>query len=321
LPAHTNAALAANFRVRLTYDQSKENSVVARDRLTGVIDQYRRSWVRREATSRGIEPAEWQGFTMSSQNVASKKQMGSFMLGLMLPVIFVVMVAVGCFYPAVDALAGERERNTWETLMSTAANRVSIVTAKYLYVTSLGGLAGALNLLAVLLTFKPIFAPLLARSGRILETHFPLSAVPLLGLAAVLLAGFIAAGMMIFASFARSFREGQAMITPFYMLILLPMVFLQAPGLHLSIPMALVPIFNLTLMVREAISGTFHWLPIAVALAASLAAIALCIRLAAFILRFEDVVMGSFNGSLTRFLKERMFGRKPLGAAGGEVLS
>jgi len=162
----------------------------------------------------------------------------------------------------------------------------------------------------VLLTFKPIFAPMLERAGRTLETHFPLAALPLLALAAVLLAGFIAAGMMIFASFARSFREGQAMITPFYLLVLLPMVFLQAPGLHLSLPIALLPIFNLTLMVREAISGTFHWLPIAVTLLASLAVIALCIHLAAFILRFEDVVMGSFHGSFTRFLKERVFQRR-----------
>jgi len=310
LPAETNSGLAGNFRARLTFDQSKDNSVVARERLTGVIDQYRRGWVRREASARGVAPAEWAGFTLAQQNVASKKQMGSFMLGLMLPAIFVVMVAVGCFYPAVDALAGERERNTWETLMSTAANRVSIVTAKYLYVTSLGGLAGALNLLAVLLTFKPIFAPMLERSGRTLETHFPLGALPLLAVAAVLLAGFIAAGMMIFASFARTFREGQAMTTPFYLLVLVPMIFLQSPGLQLSFPIALLPVFNLSLMVREAISGTFHWLPIAITLAASLAAIVVSIRLAAFILKFEDVVMGSFNGSFTRFVKERIFGNR-----------
>jgi sodium transport system permease protein len=310
LPAESNSAPAANFRVRLTVDQSKENSLVARDRLKNLIDQYRRSWLRREAVLRRVDVAAWQGFTLSSLNVASKKQMGSFVLGLILPVIFVVMVAIGCFYPAVDALAGERERNTWETLISTAASRVSIVTAKYLYVASLGGLAGALNLMAVLLTFKPILAPIFDRAGKSLETTFPLAAIPLLGLAAILLAGFVSAGMMIFAAFARTFREGQAMITPFYMLILVPVVFLQVPGLKLSLPMAFLPVFNLTLMIREAVSGTFHWLPICVALAVSVALIGLCIRLAAFILRFEDVVVGSFNGSFGRFLGQRILKRR-----------
>jgi sodium transport system permease protein len=204
-------------------------------------------------------------------------------------------------------MAGERERNTWETLMSTAANRLSIIAAKYLYVVSLGGLAGVLNLLAVLITFKPILAPLFENAGQTLETTLPLSAIPILGVAAVLLAGFVAAGMMIFASFARTFREGQAMITPFYMLILLPAVFLQVPGLKLSTTLALFPVLNVTLMVREAIAGTFHWGPITITLLSSLAAICLCLRLAASILRFEDIVIGSYNGSLGRFVKERLF--------------
>ena len=92
--------------------------------------------------------------------------MGAFILGLIAPVMFVVMVAVGCFYPAVDCIAGERERNTWETLMSTSASRLSVVTAKYLYVASMGGLAGILNLLAIVVTLRPVLAPLMARAGQ-----------------------------------------------------------------------------------------------------------------------------------------------------------
>ena len=69
---------------------------------------------------------------------------------------------------------------------------------------------------------------------------------------------------MVFAAFARTFKEGQAMITPFYMLILpLPVVMLQAPGAKLSLSLALVPVANVTLMVREAVSGSFPLLPIA----------------------------------------------------------
>ena len=310
LPATNSAArLAGNFQAVITFNQAKERSVAARDRLRGALDRYRADWFKRESRARGIERAEWQGFTISSRNVATSGEMGAFVLGLMLPVIFVVMVAIGCFYPAVDAMAGERERQTWETLMSTAANRLSIVTAKYLYVASLGGLAGALNLVAVLVTFKPILAPLFARAGQTLETTLPLAAVPVLGISAVLLAGFVAAGMMIFASFARTFREGQAMITPFYMLILVPVVFLQVPGLKLSATTALLPVLNLTLLVREAISGTLHWGPIVITLMVSILAIFLCLRIAAFILRFEDVVIGSYSGSFGRFFKERILNR------------
>ncbi len=310
LPAEgVGAKLTNNFRARITFNQSKERSAEARKRLMDELNTYRADWLKREARRRGIDPVTWQGFTLTSRNVASEKQMGTFILGLTAPVLFLVMVAVGCFYPAVDATAGERERNTWETLMSTAASRLNIVTGKYLYVATMGGIAGLLNLAAIMLTIKPLFAPLLAQAGRTIDAVISPAAMVTAGLAAVLLAGFIAAAMMIFAAFARTFKEGQAMITPFYLLILLPVVFLQAPGLRFSLPLAFVPVVNLVLVVREAIGGSFHWPQIAATMAVSLALIALCLRVASFILQFEDVLTGSYRGSFTRFLRERALGR------------
>jgi len=307
LPAdNTNAMPADNFQVCIAFDQSKDRSSQARTRLSDLIDSYRRDWLRREAKHRGVDAAAWQGFALATRNVASNKEMGAFIMGLLAPVIFVVMVAIGCFYPAVDATAGERERNTWETLMSTAASRLSVVTAKYLYVASLGAVAGLLNLLAVILTAKPIFGPLFAQAGRSIEYTIPIAALPLALIAALLLAGFVAAGMMMFAAFARTFKEGQSMIMPFYMLILIPVVFLQAPGLHFSLALACVPIVNLTLLIREVLTGTFHWPAIVVSFLVSLILIVVSLRLASYILKFEDVMTGSYGGSFGRFFKERV---------------
>ena len=151
------------------------------------------------------------------------------------------------------------------------------------------------------LTMKPILAPLLAKSGEVLEFSMPLGALPVMAAAAVLLAGFVAAGMMIFASFARTFKEGQSMITPFYMLIMLPVMFLQVPGLEFSFLLAAIPVVNVTMMVREAIAGIFHWPQIGLTIAVSAAVIAALLRLATFILRFEDVMIGSYGGTSRHF--------------------
>jgi len=304
------AALPGNFAVRITSNGLQERSSEAAEKLRGIVDDYRQGWIRREAKARGIENAAWQGFTLARENRATQKQMGAFLLGLVAPVIFVVMVAVGCFYPAVDCTAGERERGTWETLMSTAASRLSVVTAKYLYVTTVGGLAGVLNLITIALTMKPIFGPLLARTGKTLESSIPFTALPVALVSAILLAGFIAAGMMLFAAFARTFKEGQAMITPFYMLTLIPIVFLQAPGLKLTFGLAAVPIVNVTLMVREALSDIYHWPQIAVCVLCSLAAISLVVRTATGLLKAEDLMVGSYNGSLLKFLSEKLRRRR-----------
>lgn len=312
LPATgTNAALPGNFQARITFDESKERSSTARDRVKGLIRDYRFAWLERDARSRGISPAQWQWFSVLTHNAASPKQVGAFALGMMLPSLFVIMVALGCVYPAIDSTAGERERNTWETLMSTGTNRITIATAKYLYVCTMSGLAGTLNLIAILVTIKPILMPLLARAGQSISFTLSPMAVPFLFLAALLLAGFVAAGMMIFASFARTFKEGQAMVTPFFLVILLPVMFLQMPGIRFSLPLALCPVVNVTLMVRNAISGTLGWVPCVVTVIVSLLVILLCIRLATFILQFEDFLMGSQSGGLRNFLRKRVFNRTP----------
>jgi len=306
-------ALPDNFHLRVTYDESKERSALAKDRVTTAVDRYRAAWLEREAEARAVAPAAWEAFAIERRNVASTRDMGRFILGLMLPLFFVIMVAIGSFYPAVDATAGERERGTWETLMTVAAPRTSVVAAKYLYVATFGCLAGSLNLIAVTLTMRPILAPLMAQSGEQLEFSVPPTAIPVMLVSAVLLAGFVAAGMMLFASFARTFREGQSMITPFYMLILVPVMFLQTPGIRFSMTLACVPVINVTMMVREAITGTFHWPQIGVTVAVSLMVVAVCIYAASAILRVEEVVMGSYAGGLASFVRERVLrrGRRP----------
>jgi sodium transport system permease protein len=304
-PTFTN-----NFEAKITFNESKERSVSAKDRAVSIIDLYRQDWLKREARARGLGAEEWRRFSIVTANVASGKQMGAFILGMLVPLLFVVMVAVGCFYPAVDATAGERERNTWETLMTTAAARESIVMAKYLYVVTLGGLAGSLNLLSIILTLKPVFAPLLAKAGQTLTFTIPIAGLPIVVLAAILLGGFVGAGMMIFAAFARTFKEGQAMITPFYMMVLLPVMFLQSPGLKFTLPLAFVPVANVTMMLRSAVSGEFPWLQICLTVVVSLAVIAACVRIATLILQFEDVVVGSYSGSPIKLLRERVLRRK-----------
>ncbi len=310
------AALAGNLEAAVTCNRSRERSAQAAERIQTALERYRQEWLEREGRARGLGPAELQVFALERRELASSRDVGAFLLGLILPVFFVVMVAVGCFYPAVDATAGERERNTWETLMSTAASRPAIVIAKYLVVTTFGMTAGLLNLAAMMLTIKPVLRPLLQRAGAELHFSLPWTALPVMALGSLLLAAFVAAGMMIFSAFARTFKEGQSMITPFYMVVLVPVMFLQAPGLELSLPLAVAPIVNVTLMVREAIGGTFRPLPMLVTVASSAAVIAGCLWLAAVILRREDVVIGSFSGGLKAFVRQI---RWPGRGAGGEV--
>jgi sodium transport system permease protein len=304
------ASLPDNVAIRLTFNESRERSAAARHRVEGVVETYRGAWLQKQATARGVPAAAWQVFTLESRNVATGRQVGSFLLSMLLPIIFVIMVAIGCLHPAIDATAGERERGTWETLLSTAATRRSIVISKYLYVTSFGTLAGLLNMGAMLASLKPIIAPLAARAGETISFAAPLASLPVFALAAVLLAAFVAAGMMIFAAFARTFKEGQAMVTPFYLLIVLPAMFLQVPGLEFTPGLALIPVINVALMVRAAVSENLHLVPCVLTIVSSAVTVAFCLWIAGTLLSFEDIVVGSYTGNFTRFFKERLAPRR-----------
>ena len=297
-------ALEEDLEITVSYDSSREHSAFAQRRVGGILRDYRKERLKTIALG-WVSADEWAGFRVESENVASGDQMGAMILGLLLPLYFVIMVAMGCMVPAVDATAGERERNTWETTLTLAMSRLGIVTAKYLYVTTMGFFAGALNLAAMAVTMGSVLQPLLANEGAELSFHVPLAAIPLLLAGSLVLAGSIAAAMMIFATFARTFKEGQAMVTPIYIATFLPVLFLTREGLELTTGMALIPVVNVAMMVREALRGSFPALPIAVVMVTQTVVIALLLRLAATILRAEDVLTGSYDGNLLGFLRRR----------------
>ncbi len=325
LPPEVGAdALDDNFQVMIRYDRAVERSRRARNRVEAVVAGYRNQWIIRETSDLAITDAERRQFRIVQDNVSSGRQMGALVLGMMIPMFLVLMVALGCFIPAIDCTAGERERSTWETLMTVSASRLSVVTAKYLYVATLGITAGILNVTAMFVSLGAVMAPLLASEGALgdaFQFSLPYMALPVMIVAAVALALFFAAAMMILAAFARSFKDGQAMVTPVYWLAMIPILLGQQTDQTLTPTIAAIPVANAAMMIRDAINGVFLWPLIAETLAVLLVMVVACLLIARAVLGFEDFLMGSFNGSFWRFAKERLLGKKgsehPAGAKVG----
>ena len=247
-----------NLKTRFTYDASKDRSRTAHDRLSDLIEAYRNRFLERQGEQLGVSQSRYQQFWIERINTSSGAAMGRFLLGMLVPITLIVMVAVGGIYPALDSTAGERERNTWETLLTTGTTRNSIVLSKYLYVASLSATAGLLNIIA-----------------------------------------------MILAAFARTHKEGQAMVGPFTLLTILPAAVLQMPGIEFTTTLALIPVVNVSIIFREAIAGVYHWPQIGLALCVELAIIAGLLKLATIVLRSEDLFVGNYEGTFFKFLKER----------------
>lgn len=298
-----------NAAVSLLSNGSSDQSRTARGRLERALSAERSAWLDRIAGRHGLAGTEWQVFDVRSNNLATGREMGQFVMGMMIPLFFVIMIANGCLYPAIDSTAGERERNTWETTSTLATRRIHIVTAKYLYVATMGTVAGALNAAAMVVSFRSFLGPLFARlgggDGSGLAFELPLGSLPVLLLTAVLLGALIGAGMMILAAFARTFKEGQSMVTPLYLLVIFPVVVLNDPSLEFTPPLAAVPVVNVVLLLRQAIAGNLLWLQLGITVLANAAAIAACLWLASRVLRVEEVATGAFEGNLFKFLRQQ----------------
>lgn len=296
----------SGVRVVVAYDGTWDGGRLARDRVEGVVERYRQLRFDELAAARRVDRAAFERFDVVRTDLASDAARGAARLAEVIPLFLVIMVALGCFMPAIDATAGERERSTWETTMTLAASRGSILTGKYLYVATMGTAAGLLNVAGVGLTLAPLINTVFDTDAAGDAFALPLRSLPVIVLGTTSLALFFAAAMMILASFARTFKDGQSMITPVYWLALLPILLGATPDQTLTPRLALVPIANVAVMTADAIRGTINLPLVALVLAVELVSVVVCLWIARRILAFEDLLVGSYSGSFFRFARERL---------------
>ena len=313
-PTDESSALEDNFQVLIRYDRAVNRSSQASARVESTIADYRSEWLSQQASALGIPETEHEQFQIVQDNVSTEEDIGTLLMGFMIPMFLVIMIAMGCLMPAIDSTAGERERSTWETLMTVSASRLSVVTAKYFYVATLGILAGVLNVVAMFASMGVIMGPLLmdlGESANAFQFNLPLLALPVMIVAAIALALFFAAALMILASFARTFKDGQAMVTPVMILAMAPIFLGQQTDQTLTPVVAAIPVANAAMMIRDAINGVFLWPLIAETLAVLLAVVTACLLIARVLLKTEDFLLLSPGGRFSKFSKTitSIFGR------------
>lgn len=310
-PAPAGIDFSGNFSVTISFSEARDRSETALTRVESEVVSYRRSWIDRARIDLQVDDRAWSDFVISRDNVASAEEITRFLLGLLVPMLVLIMVGVASFYPAIDATAGERERSTWETLMTVAAPRSSVVAAKYLYVATFGMMGGLLNLLALTLSLQWILAPLAGGdSGALASVGIPLGAFVVIAMGTALLSLFVAGGMIVFAAFARNFKEGQAMIMPFYLLLMMPAFFLQDPDIEYTVRLAVIPLANIVMLIRSAISGSYPVAQMVVTLVSMVVTVGISVTFARWVMASEEVMMGSRGGGLGSFLKRRFRERK-----------
>lgn len=165
----------------------------------------------------------------------------------------------GGMYPAIDMTAGEKERHTLEPLLASPASREEIVLGKIFASTTASFLTAMLTIGSLLVAIQRLG---MGQSGEELEKLVSRAAPGVGAMALILLtllptALFAASVMIAVALFARGFKEAQSLLTPVIMAVVVPAVVGMLPGLELNVGLALIPVFNVSQLIKEIIIGEY----------------------------------------------------------------
>ena len=115
-----------NYKIYI--NSSKENSLNVENKLENIFDTYKDEKVKSNIeklnmdVNKTLEP-----IVFSTVDVARNEEVAGLLLGQILPFILIMGVLLGATYPAIDSMAGEKERGTLETLFTLPISNLELV--------------------------------------------------------------------------------------------------------------------------------------------------------------------------------------------------
>ena len=261
----TSAVLAqrGSVRIDIEYDRTESRSRRAMQRVRQALDRQAQDILKQRLATAGLDEQFAQPLAVEEKNVATAKKQAGSVLGSILPMIMIITLGIGAFYPAIDLTAGEKERGTFETLLATPTSKAEIVAGKFFAVFFLAMVAAGLNLasMAGSLAYALSQAPAGAEQPgfNLTNLHLAPGDIVVFLLVLIPLAFFICALMMAVALLARDFKEAQNFVTPFYILILLPAMLVAVPDSKLTATTVFIPVANVALLFKDLLIDQASW--------------------------------------------------------------
>ncbi|UCG50964.1 MAG: ABC transporter permease [Candidatus Latescibacterota bacterium] len=235
------------------YHKSTESSAIEKRRVTRLIENFEEELREKRFETLQLDVSIIEAIEVEEHNLASTKEKLAEEIGGLLPYLIIIFCFMGSMYPAIDLAAGEKERGTLETLLTSPAGRLEILLGKFGVVVLIGLLTAAISIVGMYIGIRQsreIPPELLHAILNMLEWQ---SIVLLLSLLLPLTV-FFAAGLLSLSVFAKSFKEAQSIINPLMVVIIVPAFVGLMPGIVLNSKTALIPILNVSLATKAIIA-------------------------------------------------------------------
>jgi sodium transport system permease protein len=243
--------------VYIFHNSASDQSRIGAERVASLLGRWQSNLLTNVLSENDLPQSLLAGIQIQRADIAQQTGKQAAMWSKILPFIIVIWALTGAFYPAIDLCAGEKERGTFETLLSSPAARSEIAIGKLLTVMSFSAATSMLNLISM--GFTGIFV-VSKMGGSMGIGGLPVGMPPLgaflwLSVALIPIAALFSAVALAAAAFARSSKEGQYYLVPLMMISMPLMMVPMLPGTQLNLGTSLIPISGLMLLLRGLIEG------------------------------------------------------------------
>jgi sodium transport system permease protein len=279
-------------------DNSNDTSSATGTRIREVLVDVRDRQVRDGLRASGIDEHVLTPFTIKRTNVAGDRKMSGAAWGSMLGYVLLLFMFTGGMYPVIDMTAGEKERKTIEAFLASPARRSEIVMGKTLAAVIATLATAALTIASLVYSVKNSAGKLQGAQnqefGQAMGT-IPLDphSLTLIAAALVPMAIFAASVMFTIALVARSYKEAQTYLMPLILVVIFPALLGGLPGLDITAPFYLIPIFNTSQIIHGILLGDVSMVNYGITLAANLVYAGIAFLLATRMFQDERVLFRS----------------------------
>jgi len=279
------------------YEGELKSSISA-DTVERSLKTYRDKVIEARLDANHVPSSILTPFRIKQENVAPPEKVGGAAFGGIIGYMVILLCLTGGMYPAMDLTAGEKERGTMETILSSPISRLDLVLGKFFLVLTASLVTAALSVLSMGVSFWGMqqlkaFDVTKNPDAAGMQLHIGFTAVLSVFLMALPLAVLFSAGLITISLFAKSYKEAQSYVSPLMILVIVPAVAAMLPGVELTAKLALIPILNVSLLCKELVTGTYHWNLIALIFLSTCVYAAASLFLAVKMFQREDVLFRS----------------------------
>jgi sodium transport system permease protein len=280
--------------IQIHYYEGELKSEFGAEHVEKSLKAYRDDLVKKRLEAKNLPDSLIAPFDTKQHNVAPPEKVGGASIGSMIGYMVIILSMTGAIYPAIDLTAGEKERGTMETILSSPISRLDLVLGKFLLVFSASLTTAILAVISMGSSFYFLGHSQAATSGdHTLQMNLGWISILAVFLMALPLSVLFSAVLMTVALFAKTYKEAQSYLTPMTFVVVIPAVASLMPGVELSPKLALIPILNTSLICKEIITGTYHWNSIALIFASTCVYAAIAIFIAVKTFQRESVLFRS----------------------------